>query len=323
VGVIISLVVLGSIASVAVPIFFVVSQVSEEARSISYTTKPTQDASATHQEAASLPCEDAAQRYRSCLVDDDGHSDDEARAVVDPLRMAAQTALAAGDAADEETACATQFEEPIERCEGRGGLLGRLRSRSSGNDDATDDDDRPSLISRLRGESDEPEPPVDMSRFQPLGGCECRAGRNGPRVELNLAVRGSKTVLGDPAYEYNEYTVTDWVLSRDEETWQLPATMQTAPPEALPGWRSTIGFACHEDTVIVASVRRVSAWALGDRKLLWTTELDEPFGDDFGLGRRGSYQLNCRSLTVRKDLVEIPLDRRRQLRLALSDGKRR
>lgn len=328
-GVIIVLVVLGIVAATVIPIVLFVVAATDDARQSVSIPRSTPDVSVRTSAAAGdaaqpdpLPCDDLAERYRSCLAENENHTEQEALAVVDPLREAAREALANGSAEGEEAVCSEQFEKRLERCERRGGLLGQLTSRPSSELDA--DEERPSLLARLRGDEPEPpeEPPVDLSRFQPLSGCEC-ASPKGPRVELNIGVGGSKTVMGDPAYEFVDYTVTQWVLTRDGEPWLLPSTMQTAPPEALPGWRSTMGFGCANDTIVIASVRHVSAWSLTDRKLLWTTELDKPFGDELGLGRRGSYQLSCSTLAIRRNVVELPLDRRRKLRLGLDDGKQR
>jgi hypothetical protein len=323
-GVIVSLIVAGVVASAGAAVFFVVSDLDTHSATITHPETRTEEVSVRVTSQGPLPCEDLAERYRRCLVENEDHSEDEARAEIEPIRAAVAAALATGNADDEASACAAELEPRLERCEGGGGLLGRLRPSSGSTKDAADEDDeRPSLLGRLRGEPEEPPPPVDMARFQPLGGCECRASRNRPRVELNISPRGSKTVVGDPDYEYVDYTVFDWALTRDDEPWQLPTTMKTAPPEALPGWRSTMGMTCTDDAIVIASIRYVSAWSLADRRLLWTAELEAPFGDDFAQGRRNSYSLSCRNLTVRNGVVEIPLDRRRRLRLGLADGKPR
>ena len=331
-GVVITVIVFGVILGTVVPIILVVHQVTNDAQqAANQATRPRESSSSRSSTAPTatpspppLPCEQIADRYRACLVENEDHEQDDARAQVESLRRAARDAIDGAEAENEETACAAQFEARLERCENRGGLLGRFTRPST---EVDPDEQRPSLLSRLRGgdaeEEHEPEPPVDLARYQALSGCDCGGGKKGPRIELNIAVQGNKTVMGDPAYEFVDYTMIDWVLTRDGEPWRLPATMTTAPPEGLPGWRSSIGFACSDDTVVMASVRHVSAWSLSERKHLWTTELADPFGDELGLGRRNSYQLNCSSLSVRRDVIEIPLDRRRKLRLGLADGKAR
>jgi hypothetical protein len=290
---------------------------------------PTSQRSSGTPEQTSQPllCEEMAERYRGCLIETEDLGEDEATTQVESLRQAARQALFAHEVDDEDTACKAQFEARIEHCENRGGLLGRFAKPSTELDPETEK--RSSLLSRFRGspeptEEEQPaEEPIDLARYQALSGCDCGGGKKGPRIELNIAMQGSKTVMGDADYEFVDYMTTDWVLTRDGEPWRLPTTMKTAPPEALPGWRSTMGFVCSGDTVVIASVRRVSAWSIDGRKLLWTAELDDPFGEDIGLGRRNAYQLSCNNLTIRRDVVEVPLDRRRKLRFGLADGARK
>jgi hypothetical protein len=94
----------------------------------------------------------------------------------------------------------------------------------------------------------------------------------------------------------------------------------TAPPASISGPALSLGLGCDSERVIVAWNDRVTAWSADDGRALWTASLDRPLrarrvDSSSGLGVR------CRSLSVRKTQVTVPIEGKKKARIRLSDGK--
>jgi hypothetical protein len=160
----------------------------------------------------------------------------------------------------------------------------------------------------------------ERQEYQTLRGCSCRARIDGRDVNVRLAavVEESATTItgGGVSRSYR----LGWAIDgAGDEAWRLPVDLQpSAPSAALPGSRVGVAMGCAGDVVVFASLDRASAWSLSERRLLWSSQLD----DFVPLGAGGGAELavNCSTMATGGGKATVTLDRGRRVQLGLSDG---
>jgi hypothetical protein len=135
-------------------------------------------------------------------------------------------------------------------------------------------------------------------------------------VQLAVRTTGSAFELLSQSYLFE----LSWSLAVGTVGWlELSGDETTAPPSQVQGQRVGLGIACAGDTVVVAALDRVTGWSIGRRRRLWSTT----FAGTYPRGSAGGgdeLALNCGRLTIRNDVVAVPLEGGGRASVRLSDG---
>jgi hypothetical protein len=169
-----------------------------------------------------------------------------------------------------------------------------------------------------------PDEPPPRSDYQTLQGCFARTSLPGAKgkdglatVQLALRVAGAGTHI-TAVGTVRRFTM-DYVLDLPgASTWRLPVTADTAPASEVATTRFAIALAAVDGVLVVASQNVVTGWSLADRRLTWSIPLGGRLPTDGPA--ESSLSVDCQSLTVKRDVVTIPRESMRALRVRATDG---
>ncbi|GAB4521660.1 MAG: hypothetical protein Tsb0020_40220 [Haliangiales bacterium] len=203
----------------------------------------------------------------------------------------------------------TSLGDASERSDGR---RDRATASAGGDYDSGDDGDGDNLSS-----SDDGDWPGPRERFTSARQCNCRGRLDGKRVDVALA--GRIRELGDLNSTSDVDIALAYYLDVGEHSYRLDVGDDTAPPARVDERALGIGVGCHQDRIILAAGKQLTAWSIKDGQKLWSQALEEPYRHRARARDRG-LNVRCDRLRVRRGRVKVPLGRKRSLRFDADTG---
>ena len=158
---------------------------------------------------------------------------------------------------------------------------------------------------RSEADAAQPEKPrgegTSLEGFQRLQGCTCSTTAG--NVDLYTRHEGGGTTI--TASGTTRTMALSFALKVGNTTpFTLPLSPDTSPASQFTQGSFPLGMGCDDETVVIATERRLSGWSIEDRSERWTVPLPESFGE-VEPGEKGG--IDCQSLSVRDGVATIEL----------------